>query len=72
MECFKRIKRGTWAAEEVQWLVLLPHNKKVVGSIPGQDVSVGSLYLLPVSVWVLSLFLHPPPVRKHPNWGLVG
>ena len=32
----------------VQQLTLLLHNKKVLVSIPGQDVPVWSLHLLPV------------------------
>ena len=38
----------------VQPSALSPHREKVLGLIPGQDVSVWRLYLLPVSVWVLS------------------
>ena len=37
-----------------QWLVLSPHSKMDLGLIPGQDVSVWILHVLPVSVWVLS------------------
>ena len=39
----------------VRWLALSPHSKKVVGSYPGwPGLSVWSLHVLPVSVWVLS------------------
>ena len=39
---------------EVQLLVLWPHSKRVLGSIPGQGVSVQSWHVLSVPVWVLS------------------
>ena len=35
-----------------QWLVLLPHSKKVLGSSP--DLSVWSWHVLPVFAWVSS------------------
>ena len=45
-------KRGV-----VVWLLALsPHSNKVLGSIPGQDVSVWSLNVPSVSVWVLFRF----------------
>lgn len=34
----------------VQWLALSPHSKKVLGSNPGQGISVQGLLVL--SVWV--------------------
>ena len=38
----------------VWWLALSPHSERVPGSIPTRGLSVWSLYVLPVYVWVLS------------------
>jgi len=38
----------------VWWLAPLPHSERVPGSIPGWALSVWSLHVLPVYVWVLS------------------
>ena len=46
----------------VQWLALSPHSKKVLG--PSQDVSVWSLHVLPVSVWVYSGYSSFLPQRR--------
>ena len=46
-------KGGTVA----QWLALSPHSKKVLDSNPSRDVSVRSLHVLLVSMWVYSGFL---------------
>ena len=38
----------------VQWVALLLHSKKVLGSNPPEDFSVWSLHVLPMHAWVLS------------------
>jgi len=37
-----------------QWLALLPHSTRDLGSIPAGSLSVWSLHILPVSAWVSS------------------
>ena len=41
-----------WGSTVAQWLALLPHSKKVLGSSP--DLSVWSWHVLPVFAWVSS------------------
>ena len=40
----------------VWWLAPSPHSERVPGSIPGWGLSVWSLHVLPLYVWVLSGF----------------
>ena len=56
-----------WRIKEEGFLCFVnsqPRSKKVLGSIPGQDVSVQRLRVLPVSVWVLSRFCSFLPQSK--------
>ena len=58
-----RIRGGTVA----QWLALLPHSKKVLGSFPAQPGPFCvSLHVLPVFAWVSSGVLRfPPHFKRH-------
>ncbi len=62
------IKIGGW------WLALLSYCKKVRGSSPGRDreggLSVWSLYVLPVSAWVLGFL--PQPNDMQDRWRFNG
>ena len=41
----------------MRWVALLPHRKTIWGSNLGSGLSVWSLHVLPVPVWVFSGFL---------------
>ena len=48
-----------------QWLALLPHSKKVLGSFPpSPGLSVWSLHVLPVFAWVSSGYSGFLPLQK--------
>ena len=49
----------------VQWLALSPHSEKALGSIGSQGTSVWGLYVLLVSVWVLSRYSGFLPQSKN-------
>lgn len=48
----------------VRWLVLLPNSKKARGLNPSFGLSVWSLYVLPVIVWVFFPALQLPSTVK--------
>ena len=49
----------------VWWLAPLPHSKRVPGLTPGWGLSVWSLHVLPVYVWVLSRYSDFLPLSKN-------
>ena len=64
--------RPIWGCMVVWWLALLPHNKRVPGSIPGWGLSVWSLHVLPVYAWVLSGYSGFLPPSKNMHVRLTG
>ena len=53
------------------WLALSPHSESVPGSTPGWGLSVWSLHVLPVYVWVLSGYSGFLPLSKNMHVRLI-
>ena len=45
-----------WDSMVSWWLALFPHGKRVLGSNPGRGLSVWSLHVLSLLVWVFSRY----------------
>lgn len=49
--------------KRISFAALSPHSKKVLGSVPGQDLSMWNLHVLPMCMWVFSRYSGFPKSR---------
>ena len=56
----------------VWWLAPSPHSERVLSSTPGWGLSVWSLHVLPMYVWVLSGYSGFLPPSKNMHVNLIG
>ena len=61
-----------WGCTVVWWLALSPHGKRVPCLIPSWGLSVWSLHVLPMYVWVLSGYSGFLPPSKNMDIRLIG